>query len=233
MARIRSIKPEFWTSEQIVECSTSARLLFIGLWNFCDDGGVHPDSPKRIKMEIFPGDPLSNDDVKALVDELVLAKLVMRFDSDGKSYLAVTGWHHQKIERPSHRWPQPPNDLRSVVEQSSNSRRTCDDDSPPEGSGVDKDIKPPCIPPKRTRSKKFVKPTAAEVEAYCLERKNGISGQDFVDSYDRVGWVVGRNKTPMRDWKAAVRTWERHQREQSPQRRGYDVTAEDDAQWTP
>ena len=43
MARIRTIKPEFWTSEQVVDCSPTARLLFIGLWNFCDDGGVHPD----------------------------------------------------------------------------------------------------------------------------------------------------------------------------------------------
>ncbi len=42
MARIRSIKTEFWTAEQVMECSPIARLLFIGMWNFCDDGGNHP-----------------------------------------------------------------------------------------------------------------------------------------------------------------------------------------------
>jgi hypothetical protein len=46
MARIRTIRPEFWTSEQVTECSMPARLLFIGLWNFCDDGGRMPYSPK-------------------------------------------------------------------------------------------------------------------------------------------------------------------------------------------
>ncbi len=66
---------------------------------------------------------------------------------------------------------------------------------------------------KETKAKKsnaFNKPTVEQVVAYCLERGNGISGQDFIDSYDRVGWVVGRNKSPMRDWKAAVRIWERN-----------------------
>ena len=56
MARIRTIKPEFWTSDQVVECSFAARLLFIGMWNFCDDYGVHPASLRKLKMEIFPGD---------------------------------------------------------------------------------------------------------------------------------------------------------------------------------
>ena len=55
MARIRSIKPQFWTSEQIADCSSNARLLFIGLWNFCDDCGVHPASPARLT----DGDPVS------------------------------------------------------------------------------------------------------------------------------------------------------------------------------
>ena len=54
MSRIRTVKPEFWTSEQIIACSPIARLLFIGLWNFCDDNGVHPASYIRLKAEVFP-----------------------------------------------------------------------------------------------------------------------------------------------------------------------------------
>jgi hypothetical protein len=46
-----------------------------------------------------------------------------------------------------------------------------------------------------------------EVAAYCEERGNGIDAQSFVDFYASKGWVVG--KSPMKDWKAAVRTWER------------------------
>lgn len=58
--------------------------------------------------------------------------------------------------------------------------------------------------------KRFVKPTVEEVDAYCRERGNNIDPQAFIDNYERVGWVVGKNKTPMKDWKATVRTWERN-----------------------
>lgn len=65
--------------------------------------------------------------------------------------------------------------------------------------------------PKKERKKKiFVPPTEEEVDAYCKERGNGISGAEFVASYESKGWVVGRNQTPMKDWKAAVRTWEQN-----------------------
>lgn len=55
--------------------------------------------------------------------------------------------------------------------------------------------------------KRFVPPTVAEVRAYCLERKNSINPETFVDHYISVGWKVGKN--PMKNWKAAVRLWER------------------------
>ena len=52
----------------------------------------------------------------------------------------------------------------------------------------------------------FVKPSLSEVEVYCQERGNCIDPQAFLDHYDSNGWMVGKNK--MKDWKAAVRTWE-------------------------
>ncbi len=76
MARIRTIKPEFWTSEQIMECSPMARLLFIGLWNFCDDRGVHPVAYKTLKAEVFPADDILASDVERLVTELVSNELL-------------------------------------------------------------------------------------------------------------------------------------------------------------
>lgn len=117
MARIRTIKPEFWTSEQVADCSPTARLLFIGMWNFCDDGGVHPASYKRIKMEVFPGDNLTDAQVKKYIDELINAGLIMEYSSQGQSYWYVTGWSHQKIDKPISRHPLP-----SLADRSTNSR---------------------------------------------------------------------------------------------------------------
>lgn len=61
--------------------------------------------------------------------------------------------------------------------------------------------------------KKFTIPTPEEVQDYCDERKNGISGQQFCDFYSSKGWKIG--KEPMKDWKAAVRTWEMRRKDQS------------------
>ena len=54
---------------------------------------------------------------------------------------------------------------------------------------------------------RFKKPTLEEVQAYCVERNNGVDAELFINHYESNGWKVG--KTPMKDWKAAVRTWER------------------------
>jgi len=68
---------------------------------------------------------------------------------------------------------------------------------------------PPLSPPrKKAKSKAFKKPTPAEVDAYSASRpdKPDIPGDEFCDSYEAKGWKIG--KSPMKDWKAAVRTWE-------------------------
>lgn len=61
----------------------------------------------------------------------------------------------------------------------------------------------PAPEPKR---KRFTPPTLEEVQDYCNERKNNVDAQRFIDYYSANGWKVGKNK--MKDWKAAVRTWE-------------------------
>ncbi len=58
----------------------------------------------------------------------------------------------------------------------------------------------------RTR---FVSPSVEEVFDYCQERRNGVDAQRFVDFYASKGWKIG--KETMKDWKAAVRTWERRE----------------------
>ena len=64
-------------------------------------------------------------------------------------------------------------------------------------------------PPKR---KIFVPPTLEEVTAYCLERFNGVDPESFLSFYQSKDWFIGKNK--MKDWKAAVRTWERARKNQ-------------------
>lgn len=59
------------------------------------------------------------------------------------------------------------------------------------------------------KGKRFVKPTLDDVTFYCIERNNSVNPEAFLDFYESNGWKVGNN--PMKDWKAAVRTWERRE----------------------
>ena len=63
------------------------------------------------------------------------------------------------------------------------------------------------IEPEEKKTKRFTPPTLEEVQAYCVERKNDVDAERFIDYYTSNGWMVGKNK--IKDWKAAVRTWEK------------------------
>lgn len=61
----------------------------------------------------------------------------------------------------------------------------------------------------------FVPPTLEDVKTYCQERNNQVDANKFIDFYSSKGWMIGKNK--MKDWKAAVRTWEKEETKKQPQ----------------
>ena len=90
-------------------------------------------------------------------------------------------------------------------------------------------ITPP-LPPsqgemeEKPKRKRFIPPTLEEVQAYCLERNNGIDAQTFIDFYESKGWMIGKNK--MKDWKAAIRTWERGRSQNRREQGSRDILGE-------
>lgn len=68
------------------------------------------------------------------------------------------------------------------------------------------------IEDKSTERRRFKKPTIEEIEAYCQERQNGIDARAFFDHYEARGWIPKGYTTQMKDWKAAIRTWEGHKK---------------------
>lgn len=113
MARIRTIKPEFWTDDLLGSMSRDARLLFIATWNMADDEGLLRWSPPIIKGAAFPFDEdITVQTVQELMSELENAGIVFAYKG-GRSQQAlgyVVNFHkHQKINRPSpSRLPPPP-----------------------------------------------------------------------------------------------------------------------------
>lgn len=72
---------------------------------------------------------------------------------------------------------------------------------------LDKSIEGECDKTHSPKRKTFTKPTIDEIQDYCIERNNNVNAEQFFDYYESNGWKVGKNS--MKDWKAAVRTWER------------------------
>ncbi len=110
MARDRTLPTDFWTWEAVIDCSAMARLLFLGLWNFADDHGVQPLRPRTIRMQVFPGDAIDEEAVRALIEELVARRLVRIFAVGGQEYLSVIHWEQvQRVgRRARHRYPPDP-----------------------------------------------------------------------------------------------------------------------------
>jgi hypothetical protein len=98
MARIRTIKPAFFTSEDICKLQPLARLLFAGLWTEADKDGYLVDSPFQLRTRLLPADAC---DVDALLWDLAEARLIRRYTADtGRSYIQVLNF-------PEHQRPHP------------------------------------------------------------------------------------------------------------------------------
>lgn len=65
----------------------------------------------------------------------------------------------------------------------------------------------------KAKAKRFTKPTVVDIAEYCVERNNSVDAQKFFDYYSSNGWKVGKN--PMKDWRAAVRTWEKNTKDET------------------
>lgn len=112
--RIRSIKPEFWRSDDIAALALEDRLLFIGLWSYVDDSGIGIDKVAHICADLFAAD-LSESPTEVLarvqggLSRLRDQGLIVRYVVDGKPYLYIANWSkHQRIDKPSkRRYPLP------------------------------------------------------------------------------------------------------------------------------
>lgn len=198
MARIRSIKPEFFTSETLAQVSISARLTFIGLWTYVDDNGVGVDNERLIAAALYA---LDEDPLEALrrvsddLRQLSTAGVIVRYEGSGRRYVFITNWtEHQKMSHPGKpRFPRPSqvrdkpptsNDSDAPETLPKPSGGSPEDDRQPsalsreQGAGS-RDLKsvssPPAAPeddppPKKTAAKaaKKTEPHREDVEALCL-----------------------------------------------------------------
>ncbi len=207
MAKIRGVKPEYWTDEAIVELSIPARLLFIGLWNYACDNGHLDDKPKQIKMRLFPADDI---DVDLLLSELEEHGRITRVAG------VITIPKFADHQKPHKRWwttcdqplctvpddaPQQGRNGGATVEQPlSNGGATVTDVTDGDGDGDRRDKSRNRRAPERDLPDDW-QPTAAH-ETYAKTNGLDISREAF--KFRNHAQANGRRQ---RDWDAAFRMW--------------------------
>jgi len=110
--RIRSIRPEFWTSEDVAAMDWHTRLVFIGLWSYVDDNGVGRDNERLIAADLFPLDEDPRESVARVSRGLLglsAGGQITRYTVEGKPYLHIASWElHQRVDkRAKDRYPLP------------------------------------------------------------------------------------------------------------------------------
>ena len=151
MARIRTIKPAFFSSLSNAELPKPTRLTWIGLWTYVDDAGRAVDDPRLVKAAIWPlDDDYTTKKVDADLMLLVKAGKIERYKVGGRRYLRVIEWHHQRINRPvastlppsphevsAHDEPPPEDDTTPDEDSEDSLSEQCGDteDAPWEGKG--------------------------------------------------------------------------------------------------
>ena len=193
-------------SDAFLDMPMSTQALYFHLSMRADDDGFI-NNPKRIQRMIGASD----DDLKLLIAKA----FIIVFDS---GVVVIKHWKiHNYIQSDRYK-PTVYAEEKNMLEVKENKAYTLNNGECIQNGyitdtqvrlgkdSIGKDrLGKDSIEPK---AKRFTPPTLEEVTAYCIERGNSIDPQHFIDHYTSNGWLVGKNK--MKDWKAAVRTWEKN-----------------------
>ena len=228
MAEKRMFAKTIIDSDAFIDMPLSTQALYFHLAMRADDDGFI-NNPKKIQRMIGASD----DDAKVLI----MKKFLIPFES---GVVVIKHWKiHNYIQRDRYKetvylqekaqlaikenkaytlseepmYPECIQDVSTMEAQIRLDKIRLDKNSIDIYSVPETDTQPAPVEPEKPKSKRFVKPTVEEVEAYCTSRGNTVNAQRFIDHYESNGWKVGKN--PMKDWKAAVRTWESREEVQS------------------
>ena len=197
MAEKRMFTKKITDDDNFISMPASAQALYFHLNQCADDDGFN----NQVQMAMWKAHA-SIDDLKVLMTK----RYIIRFES---GVIVIKHWRMHNTLRKDRYTPtsfQEEFEMLGIKDNGAYTlgcqtvarrlpQNSIDKNSIEENS---EDIKP---------QKRFAKPTIEDVIAYCQERNNNVDPEKWFNYYESNGWKVGKN--PMKDWKAAVRTWER------------------------
>ena len=202
----RIIKDSIHASEKVNQMTDFQFRLWVNLITYVDDYGRGDARPAIIKGNCFPlRERITNRDIEAALKALAGIGCVGLYEVDGKPYLYFPHWEsHQSIRNKKSKFPAPESTCGKLQAIESNCNQL-QADAPVIQSNPNPN--PNQKEGSAREARRFIPPTVDDVRSYCQERGNRVDPQRFVDHYTANGWKVG-GKCAMKDWKAAVRTWE-------------------------
>lgn len=230
MADRRMFAKTIIDSDAFLDMPLSTQALYFHLSMRADDEGF-VNNPKKIQRMVNASD----DDLKVLITK----NFIIPFDS---GIVVIKHWRiHNYIQNDRFK-PTVYADERAMLDIKDNKAYTIksalDTECIQNGYSSDTQLGKlgefSEISIGEDKRKRFTRPTFEEVEQYCHERNNKVNAQRFLDYYDSNGWKVGKN--PMKDWKAAVRNWEREdgkQAEKAKKPMDERKVTEDEFAWNP
>ena len=208
----RILKESICTSESIDRLSWLEEVTFYRLIVNCDDYGRMDARPPILRARLFPLKTLTDKQVQSAIESLRSAGMIDLYKVDGRSYLQIRQWaRHQQIRSKKSKFPAPDANFQSddiTCNQMISDAPVIQSESESESESESARA--------RKRAAPFTPPTPDEVAAYCRERGNAVDAERFCDFYASKGWMIGNQR--MKDWRAAVRTWEKRGETQAAQR---------------
>ncbi len=209
MAERRMFAKTIIDSDAFLDMPLSAQALYFHLSMRADDEGF-VGNPKRIRGMVGA----SEDDLKLLI----IKRFLLAFDS---GVVVIKHWKiHNYIQSDRYKETTYLEEKATLTLDGKKAYTECihfgNEMDTQDSIGKSKDSigkerieegGQAALPPPSAR---FVKPTIEEVKAYCEERGNKVDSQKFFNYYESVGWK--RGKTPIKDWKACVRAWEKEEK---------------------
>ena len=208
----RIIKESIKRNPEIDRLTWFEEVVFYRLIVTADDYGRIDGRPIVLRNDLFPTkETITKKAIEDAISKLVSVGLLIRYvDAESNTpYLAFPRWEkHQTIRNKHSKYPAPPEDLlancKQLISDCNQLSADCMSESESNPNPNPNRMCGATSAPTRTR---FVPPSVDDVRAYCIEQGYRIDPERFVAYYESNGWKVGRN--PMRDWRAACRTWAR------------------------
>jgi hypothetical protein len=211
MAERRMFAKTIIDSDAFLEMPQSTQLLYFHLSMRADDDGFI-NNPKSIMRNVG----CKEDDIRILSGK----KFIIPFES---GIVVIKHWKiHNYIQKDRYHETKYKEEKATLNTDENGAYTRCIQDVSKMDTQVRLELGKDSIdkvskeeePDKPAKRASFQKPSLDDVKAYCLERNNKVDPAKFLAYYDSNGWKVGRN--PMKDWRAAVRTWEGNGYDQKP-----------------